>query len=313
MENITDIIDFYLIAFSEVFGQKIFLFPTFLFLYLICLLWNMLIIAILFMDLHLQKPMYFFLRNLSFVDVLYISVVLPKLMNIIFTGNNRVSFTACFTQMYFFTAFACTEIWLLTIMSYDRYVAICFPLHYVLLMEKKRSALLAAGCWASGFLNSLFVTIFASRLSFCRSTQIKQIFCDIKTLTKISCGDIQEFQTMILVESFLMGLCPFLLILMSYSKILANILGLSSIGQRKKAFSTCTSHLTILLIFYGTLLCMYMIPSSDHSEDLDQIFSVLYLAVTPTLNPLIYSLRNKEVKNAIHKIIFKNLFHKIHK
>ncbi|XP_075715651.1 olfactory receptor 1G1-like [Rhinoderma darwinii] len=313
MENITDIIDFYLIAFSEVSGPKFFLFPTFLFLYLICLLWNMLIIAILFMDLHLQKPMYFFLRNLSFVDVLYISVVLPNLMNIIITGNNRVSFTACFTQLYFFAAFACTEIWLLTIMSYDRYVAICFPLHYVLLMEKRRCALLAAGCWASGFFNSLFVTVFASRLSFCRSTQIKQIFCDIKTLTKISCGDIQEFQTMILVESFLMGLCPFLLILMSYSKILANILCLSSIGQRKKAFSTCTSHLTILLIFYGTLLCMYMIPSSDHSEDLDQIFSVLYLAVTPTLNPLIYSLRNKEVKNAIHKIFFKNLFHKIHK
>ncbi|XP_069618561.1 olfactory receptor 5B21-like [Ranitomeya imitator] len=263
----------------------------------------MLIFVTLFMDRHLQKPMYFFLRNLSFVDVLYISVALPKLMDIILTGNNRVSFTACFTQMYFFTAFACTEIWLLTMMSYDHYAAICFPLYYVLIMKKGKCSLLVAGCWLSGFCNSLFVTIFASRLVFCGSTDIKQIFCDIKTLTKISCGDIYEFQTMILVEALFMGLCPFILILMSYSKILANILGLNSIGQRKKAFSTCTSHLTILLIFYGTLLCMYMIPSSDHSEELDQIFSVLYLAVIPTLNPLIYSLRNREVKNALCNIL----------
>ncbi|XP_075199970.1 olfactory receptor 1G1-like [Anomaloglossus baeobatrachus] len=312
MENVTHVIEFYIIPFSTVVGQKIFLFPTFLVLYLICLMWNMLIFVTLFMDLHLQKPMYFFLRNLSFVDVLYISVVLPKLMDIILTGNNRVSFIACFTQLYFFAAFACTEIWLLTMMSYDRYAAICFPLHYVLIMEKKKCGLLVAGSWLSGFCNSLFVTIFASHLSFCSSTYIKQIFCDIKTLTKISCGDLYEFQTMILVEALFMGLCPFLLILMSYSKILANILRLKSIGQRKKAFSTCTSHLTILLIFYGTLLCMYMIPPSAHSEELDQIFSVLYLAVTPTLNPLIYSLRNKEVKNALCNILFKNIFYKSH-
>ncbi|XP_044132830.1 olfactory receptor-like protein OLF4 [Bufo gargarizans] len=310
MENGTRVIDFYIIAFSKVFGQAFILFPTFLSLYLICLLWNMLIFVTLFMDPHLQKPMYFFLRNLSFVDVLYISVALPKLMDIIITENTRVSFAACFTQMYFFSSFACTEIWLLTMMSYDRYVAICFPLHYVLIMKKKKCDLMVAGCWLSGFCNSLFVTIFASRLSFCRSTYIKQIFCDIKTLTKISCGDIHEFQTMILVEAFLMGLCPFLLILMSYSNILANILGLSSIHQRRKTFSTCTSHLTILLMFYGTLLCMYMIPPSEYSEELDQIFSVFYLAVTPTLNPLIYSLRNKEVKNAIHNILFSNFFYK---
>lgn len=310
MENGTHVIDFYIMAFSNIVGQKFLLFPTFLFLYLICLLWNMLIFVVLFMDLHLQKPMYFFLRNLSFVDVLYISVALPKLMDIIITENNRISFTACFAQMYFFTSFACTEIWLLTMMSYDRYVAICFPLHYVILMEKRKCSLLVAGSWLSGFCNSLFVTIFASRLSFCRSTHIKQIFCDIKTLTKISCSDIYEFQTMILVEALLMGLCPFLLILMSYSKIVANILSLRSTGQRKKAFSTCTSHLSILLIFYGTLLCMYMLPPSDNSEDLDQIFSVLYLAVTPTLNPLIYSLRNKDVKNAIHNFLSRNLFYK---
>ncbi|XP_044132828.1 olfactory receptor 1G1-like [Bufo gargarizans] len=309
MENVTQFIDFYIVAFSNIFGQKVFLFPIFLSLYLICLLWNILIFAIIFMDPQLQKPMYFFLRNLSFVDVLYSSVALPKLMDIIITGNNRISFTACFTQMYFFISFVCTEVWLLTLMSYDRYVAICFPLHYMLLMERRKCDLLVTGCWVFGFSNSLFLTIFASRLSFCRSTHIKQIFCDIKTLITISCGDIYKLKTMILVEAWV-GLCPFLLILMSYSKILANILGFSSIGQRKKAFSTCSSHLTILLIFFGTLLCMYMMPPSDHAEDSDQIFSVLYLAVTPTLNPLIYSLRNEEVKNAIHNILIGNVFRK---
>ncbi|KAG8573958.1 hypothetical protein GDO81_008969 [Engystomops pustulosus] len=290
---------FYIVAFSKNSRLKFFLFPTFLSLYLICLLWNILILVILFIDLRLQKPMYFFLRSLSSVDVLYSSVTLPKLMDIIITGNNKISFTSCFTQLYFFTSFACTEVWLLTMMSYDRYIAICFPLHYIILMGKTKCSLLVTGCWVFGFSNSLFLTIFASRLSFCRSTDIKQIFCDIKTLTKISCGDIFEFQTMILVEA-VVGLCPFLLILMSYSKILTNILGLHSVGQRKKAFSTCTSHLSILLIFFGTLFCMYMIPPSDHSEELDQVFSVFYQAVTPTLNPLIYSLRNEEVKDAIH-------------
>ncbi|XP_075129214.1 olfactory receptor 1G1-like [Leptodactylus fuscus] len=309
MENVTHNFDFYIVAFSKVFGQKFFLFPTFLSLYLICLLWNMVIIVILFIDLHLQKPMYFFLRNLSLVDVLYSSVALPKLMDILITGNNRIPFTACFTQMYFFNSFVCTEVWLLTMMSYDRYVAICFPLHYMLLMQKRKCVLLVAGCWIFGFSNSLLLTIFASRLSFCRSTHIKQIFCDMKTLMRISCGDIYEFQTMVLVEAWV-GFCPFMFILISYSKILAKILGLSSVGQRKKTFSTCTSHLMILLIFYGTLLCMYMIPPSDHSEELDQVFSVLYLAVTPTLNPLIYTLRNEEVKNAICGILFSNTYHK---
>ncbi|XP_075061984.1 olfactory receptor 1G1-like [Mixophyes fleayi] len=306
MENNTY---FYIIAFSRTGRQQFVLFSTFLFLYLVCLVWNMIILLVIILDLHLQKPMYFFLRNLSFVDVLYISVALPKLLDIIITGNNRISFTDCFSQMYFFTSLACTEICLLTTMSYDRYVAICFPLHYTLLMEKRKCNLLVAGCWIAGFCNSLFVTIFASHLSFCRSTQINQFFCDIKTLTKISCSDIHEFQTMIFVEAFLMGLCPFLLILMSYTKIISNILQMNSVGQRKKSFSTCTSHLTILLIFYGTLLCMYMRPPSENSEELDQIFSVLYLAVTPTLNPLIYSLRNKEINFAIQSIFLKRQPH----
>nr|DBA30211.1 TPA: hypothetical protein GDO54_006224 [Pyxicephalus adspersus] len=299
MENKTHLVDFYIIAFSKNVGPLFLLFSAFLLLYLISLLWNTLIFVVIFLGGLLQKPMYFLLCNLSSVDVLYISVAIPKVLDIIKTGNNKVSFIACYTQMYFFTSLACTEICLLTTMAYDRYVAICRPLHYTLLMRKRMCILLVAGCWLCGFSNSLFVTIFASRLSFCGSTNLNQFFCDIKTLTKISCGDKIELQTMIFMEGSVMGFCPFLLILASYFKIISHIIKMKSVGQRKKAFSTCTSHLTILLLFYGALLCMYMIPPSENSDQLDQIFSVFYLAVTPTLNPLIYSLRNKDIKNAI--------------
>ncbi|XP_073479710.1 olfactory receptor 7C1-like [Aquarana catesbeiana] len=306
MENKTHQIDFYIIAFSKNGGPLFLLFVTFLLLYLISLIWNMIIFVVIFLDSHLQKPMYFFLCNLSTVDVLYISVAVPKLLDIIITGNNKVSFIACYTQMYCFTSLACTEICLLTTMSYDRYIAICRPLHYTLIMHKRMCNLLVAGCWTSGFSNSLFVTIFASHLSFCGATNLNQFFCDIKTLTKISCGDKKEFQTMIFIEALLVGFCPFVLILMSYTKIISNVLKIKSVGQRKKAFSTCTSHLTVLLLFYGTLLCMYMIPPSENSEQLDQVFSVFYLAVTPTLNPLIYSLRNKDINSAIIHILLRS-------
>ncbi|CAI9621745.1 unnamed protein product [Staurois parvus] len=303
MENKTQPIDFYIIAISKNGRSLFLLFTTFLLLYLISLLWNMVIFAVIFLDGHLQKPMYFFLCNLSSVDILYVSIAVPKLLDIIKTGNNKVSFIACYTQMYCFMSLACTEIFLLTTMSYDRYIAICRPLHYTLIMHKRMCNLLVVGCWTSGFSNSLFVTIFASRLSFCGSTNLNQFFCDIKTLTKISCGDKKDFQTMIFIEALLVGFCPFVLILMSYTKIISNILKMKSVGQRKKAFSTCTSHLTVLLLFYGTLLCMYMIPPSESSEQLDQVFSVFYLAVTPTLNPLIYSLRNKDINIAILNIL----------
>ncbi|XP_075129294.1 olfactory receptor 5V1-like [Leptodactylus fuscus] len=303
MENITLTPDFYFIAFSQIGRPHLVLFAILLPLYIVCIGWNLVIFVVILLDPILHKPMYFFLRSLSFVDILYISVSLPKLFDIIVSGNIKVSFVACFTQMCFFIFLACTEICLLTAMSYDRYVAICFPLHYTILMEKTKCGLLVAGCWISGCCNSVFITVFASDLSFCKSTLINQLFCEIKVLTKISCGDTNRFQIVILIDTFLMGLCPFLLIMLSYAKIILNILGKHSKGQRKKAFSTCSSHLIILVIFYGTLFVIYLRPTSQNSDQLDRIFSVLYLAVTPTLNPLVYSLRNKEIKRAMKNIL----------
>uniref|UniRef100_A0A8C5PTH7 Olfactory receptor n=1 Tax=Leptobrachium leishanense TaxID=445787 RepID=A0A8C5PTH7_9ANUR len=302
MDNHTHYTDFYILAFAgNMFSNtssKHILFVLFGFLYLICILWNLIIITIVYLDPRLQIPMYFFLCNLSFVDVSYSSVTLPKLMNIILSGNNRVSFIACFAQLYFFTSMACTEIVLLTAMAFDRYVAICNPLHYAILMKKKNCILLVICSWVVGSSNSLFVTMFASRLSFCSSRNINQLFCDIKVLTKISCGNTDGFHAMIYIEAVIMGLCPFLIILMSYAKILSSILRINVAKKRMKTFSTCTSHLTVLLLFYGTLLCMYM----KYSPEQDKFISIFYVAVVPMLNPLVYSLRNEDVLGAIKKL-----------
>ncbi|CAN2391217.1 Olfactory receptor, partial [Pristimantis euphronides] len=254
---------------------------------------------VILLDEHLQAPMFFFLRNLSMVDILCTSVTLPKLLDVILTGDNRISYVACLSQLYFLISMLCTEIFLLTAMSYDRYVAICHPLHYVLLMGRRKCFQLVASCWILGCSNSILLTFFASTLDFCRSRNINNMFCDMKILTMLSCGNIKKFEMIIYVEAFLLGLCPFLLILISYSKIIVSILKIHSTGQRSKTFSTCTSHLIVLLIFYGTLFCVYMRPISENSEKFDLIFSVFYIAVTPTLNPLIYSLKNKAIKVAI--------------
>ncbi|XP_063302329.1 olfactory receptor 1496-like [Pelobates fuscus] len=303
MENQTFYTDFYIVVFSTTGGKQILLFFLFGILYLVCVLWNMIIVIMIYFDHHLHIPMYFLLCNLSFIDALYSSVTLPKLMEILLSGNNRVSFTACFAQLFFFSSMISTEIFLLTAMAFDRYVAICNPLHYTMLMKKRNCIILIASSWAAGYSNSLFGTIFSSYLSFCGSNTINQLFCDIKVLMKISCGETERFQALIFVEAITLGLCPFLVIIMSYGKILSNILKINTTKKRNKTFSTCSSHLTVLFLFYGTVICMYMRPPSANSENLDHILSVFYLVVTPTLNPFIYSMRNKEIKNASVKML----------
>ncbi|KAG9465569.1 hypothetical protein GDO78_018078 [Eleutherodactylus coqui] len=305
MENQT--FYFYIVTFSRNVEEQFLFFVMFFLFYIVSIIWNLTIFIVIFLDEHLQAPMYFFLCNLSFVDILYTSVTLPKLLDVILTGDIRISYIACLSQLYFFISSACTEIFLLTTMSYDRYVAICHPLHYVLLMGRRKCFLLVASCWIIACSASIFVTILASTLDFCKSRNINHMFCDMKILTMLSCGNKKKIEIMTYVETFVLGLCPFSLILISYSKIMLSILKMHSSGQRSKTFSTCTSHLIVLLIFYGAISFMYMRPASENSEELDLIFSVFYLAVTPTLNPLIYSLRNKDIKNAIWKKININM------
>ncbi|XP_072006327.1 olfactory receptor 1A1-like [Engystomops pustulosus] len=293
---------FRFIAFSREGVRQPLLSIVFFAIYCIGVLGNLLILLVIVIDRHLHTPMYIFLSNLSSVDIFYINITLPKLLNILLSGDNSMSFSQCFTQLYFYNFIVGTEIMLLSIMAYDRYVAICRPLHYHLIMKKRNLVLLLCMNWISGCLNSLLFISFASQLSFCRSTEIHHFYCDTKALVKISCPTIY-FQILLQLESLLCGPLPFMISLLSYVQIIRTVLQIKSTNSRRKAFSTCTSHLTVLSIFYGTVICTYMTPISENSEIIDQIFSILYTAVTPMLNPLIYSLRNKNVKNALHHLL----------
>ncbi|KAG8574279.1 hypothetical protein GDO81_009122 [Engystomops pustulosus] len=293
--------DFYLTAFSNSTENPLFLFCIFLLIYLIGVLGNVTIITSVIVDFHLHTPMYILLCNLSSVDMIFNSSTIPKLMHMILSGNNSISFKQCFTQLYFYMFAASTEDILLSLMAYDRYVAVCKPLHYHMIMSKQRYVPFLLGTWISGCANSLFLTFSIYQLDLCPSTKINHFFCDIKALEKVTCSHTQ-FYILLYIESLVLGLFPFLLSLTSYIKIILIILRIRSTSGRWKAFSTCTSHLTVLIIFYGVALLMYVKPPSVHFEIQDMVFSIMYTAVTPMLNPLIYTLRNKEVKEALARI-----------
>ncbi|KAM4722815.1 olfactory receptor-like protein OLF3 [Rhinophrynus dorsalis] len=302
MENQTTTQDFQILAFFSDAKKQPLLFLVFFLIYLMGILGNFVIIIVTCMYSQLHTPMYFFLCNLSIIDVCYTTVTLPKLLDILLTANNSISFIQCFTQMFFFTLVGSIEVVLLSSMAYDRYVAICKPLQYHLIMNSKKCALLLVSIWIPGSVNSIFVTLFASKLPLCHSNKIQQFFCNVKALAQISCTN-KGFEILIYVEVLVLGLFPLLLSFTSYIKIILIILRIKSTNGRRKAFSTCSSHLTVLVVFYGTILFMYMKPTSQSSDELDHVFSVLYAAVAPMLNPLIYSLRNKEVKSALIKIV----------
>ncbi|KAM8930739.1 olfactory receptor 8H1-like [Pelodytes ibericus] len=298
MENQTSTNDFEILAFSSNGTSQPLLFVVFFLIYSIGLLGNLIIITVTFMDNHLHTPMYFFLCNLSFIDICYTTVTLPKLMDILLTGNSLISFMECFTQMFFFTFVGSIEVVLLSSMAYDRYVAVCNPLQYHLLMNRRKCFLILVGVWIPGCFNSCVVTLYASNLFFCRTHKIQQFFCNVKALAQIACAT-TGFDIMIYVEVLLLGLCPLFISCASYVKIIRIIMHIKSSGGRSKTFSTCTSHLLVLVMFYGTILFIYLKPTSQYVDGLDQLSSVLYAAVAPMLNPLIYSLRNKEVKSAL--------------
>ncbi|OCT90224.1 olfactory receptor 1468-like [Xenopus laevis] len=300
MENQTQSKCLYFLAFYNN-GQKT---PinsiVFFLIYVIGGLGNLIIIIVIYLDSHLHTPMYCFLCALAFEDICYPTVTLPKLIDILLSGNNSITFIQCFTQMYFFVAFAGVEIMLLSSMAYDRYVAICKPLKYHQIMSRRACVLVIVVNWGFGFVNSALLTSLASKLSICGSDKIKQFFCDIKAVADISC-DTTTFYNSIYIDIFSLGLLTFSINVISYINIIRNILHIKSKHGRQKTFSTCTSHFTVLIILYGSVFWMYMRPPSK-SENLDPIFSVFYVAVTPMLNPLIYSLRNIKVKNALIRI-----------
>ncbi|XP_040297336.1 olfactory receptor 1C1-like [Bufo bufo] len=272
-------------------------------IYLLGVLMNMMIVTLIYLDKQLHTPLYLFLCNLSFVDMCYTTTIIPKLLHMLSSGNYKVSFRECFTQMFFFFLAAVAEDLLLFTMAYDRYVAVCKPLHYHSILSKKVCSFYMAAIWFSAGLNSCFVTVPAMKMSFCNSTTIHHFHCDAKALTKISCAGKEMFYLVIYFESFLLALCPFLCSLISYSKILQVIFHIKSREGKIKAFSTCSSHLTVIMLYYSTAAAVYLLPSSRYSDTLDQVFTLLYATVTPMLNPLIYSLRNKDVKTAVMRLL----------
>lgn len=305
MENCTGATEFILLGLTNDPDLQVPLLLVFLFIYLITLVGNGGMMVIIRSDSHLHTPMYFFLSNLSFVDLGYSSAVAPKMVSALHSGNKVISYNGCAAQLFFFVGFATVECYLLASMAYDRHAAVCRPLHYTTTMTAGVCGLLTVGSYVCGFLNASIHTADTFRLSFCGSNVINHFFCDIPPLLALSCSN-TRIST--LVVFFVVGFNVFftlLAILVSYFFIYIAIQRMHSAEGRKKAFSTCVSHLTAVSIFYGTIIFMYLQPSSSQTMDTDKIASVFYTVVIPMLNPLIYSLRNKEVKNALWKILGK--------
>ncbi|KAE8587908.1 hypothetical protein XENTR_v10022178 [Xenopus tropicalis] len=294
---------FLLEGISEDPDLQIPLFLVFCLTYLLTLAGNIIIVTLICQTPALHKPMYFFLCNLSFIDMSYPTVIQPKLLSMLLTGDRSIAFSACMFQMYFFIILTCAEIIVLTVMAYDRYVAICRPLTYPLLMNKKTCNFMAAATWALSSLDPVPHTVSISRLTFCPPLLINHFYCDPFFVLSSSCTDTFLIDIFTYVFGTTVTCCAFICITISYSFIISTIVKIKSVGGRQKGFSTCGSHLTAVILFYGTILIMYTRPSSKYSSSNGKPFSVIYTVLIPMANPFIYTLRNKEVKTAFWKVI----------
>ncbi|XP_015274545.1 PREDICTED: olfactory receptor 6F1-like, partial [Gekko japonicus] len=301
--NCTDISEFIMLGFGSFHDLQFLLFLVFLAIYIITIAGNLTICFLVVSSSHLHTPMYFFLGNLSCMETFYSSVILPRMLTSLLTGDRAISVKGCVVQLYLFGFLVCTECYLLAVMSYDRYLAVCQPLHYGALMNDKFCLKLAAGSWLCALLPISIIVIVMSSLHFCGPADIDHFFCDFPAFIKLASGDTQLVQLLAFVLSAIDTLPPFVLTLTSYFHIIATILRIPSTTGRKKAFSTCSSHLTVVTIFYGTLMAVYVLPKSETWSDMNKISSLFYTVLTPMVNPLIYSLRNKEVKESLRRWI----------
>ncbi|XP_053119795.1 olfactory receptor 5V1-like [Hemicordylus capensis] len=298
MQNETELTEFILLGFSHLEDIHLLLFVAFLIIYLFTVLWNTVIIILAVVDQRLSTPMYFFLGNLSFLDICYTTTTIPQMLDHLLAERSSISYMGCVFQLYFFFSFLGTECLLLAVMAFDRYVAICNPLRYTIIIGKNICLQLATACWAGGFLNSAVHTVYAFQLPFCGENNIDAFYCDIPPLLKLSCGDISLNQMLLLYIGLFMAWTPFVSILLSYTYIISTVLKIRSSEGRQKAFSTCSSHLTVVLLYYGSAIFTYLRPVSSNSSVNEKLIPLLYSILTPLLNPIIYTLRNKDVKKA---------------
>nr|XP_003423162.1 olfactory receptor 1038-like [Loxodonta africana] len=303
--NSTRVTEFILLGFSVYREIKIILFLLILVAYTLTLLGNFGMISLIWLDSRLHTPMYFFLSNLAFVDFCYSSAIAPKFLETLLTNHRSISFYACATQLGFFLNFLISEMFLLAVMAYDRYVAICNPLLYMVVMSQKVCMQLVLAPYLYSFSVALLHTVVTFRLIYCGPNIINHFYCDDVPLMVLACSDTSLKEILIFIFAGFNMISSLTTVLISYLYIVAAILRIQSTEGRCKAFSTCASHLTAVTIFYGTLIFMYLQPKSNHSLDTDKMASVFYTIVIPMLNPMIYSLRNQEVKNALWKAIEK--------
>ncbi|XP_012602159.2 olfactory receptor 5L1-like [Microcebus murinus] len=303
MENCSTVTEFILLGLSDAPELRAFLLLMFLLIYGVTVLANLGMTALIHVSSVLHTPMYFFLSHLSFIDFCYSSIIVPKMLANILNKDKSISFLGCMMQFYLFCSFAVTEVFLLAVMAYDRFVAICNPLLYMVTMSRKLCVELVSGCYFCGSLCSLIHLCLALEIPSYRSNVINHFFCDLPPLLSLACSDVTVNEVLLFIMASFNEISTIVVIFTSYLFILITILRMRSAEGRCKAFSTCASHLTAIVVFHGTILSIYCRPSSGTSGDADKVATVFYTVVIPMLNPLIYSLRNKDVKEALRKVL----------
>ncbi|KAG6539646.1 olfactory receptor [Crotalus adamanteus] len=301
-ENETGITRFILLGLGNNTELWPFLFLLFLVIYLVIIIGNLLIIVLVANDQQLHTPMYFFLGNLSCLETFYSSTILPKMLSNLLTGDRTITVSGCLSQYYFFGCCVAIETFLLAAMSYDRYLAICRPLLYTSVMNRNLCFQLISGAWLNGLMANSIVVFLIAQFSFCGPNVIDHYFCDLSPLEKLTCSDPSLLKIIVFLLTFIFTLAPFFLTVSSYVCIIASIIRIQSTTGRQKAFSTCSSHLMVVCLFYGTIIIVYMLPDTPTLRQLNKIFSVFYTILTPLANPLIYTLRNKEIHKAFRRI-----------
>ncbi|XP_053459327.1 LOW QUALITY PROTEIN: olfactory receptor 2J3-like [Nycticebus coucang] len=291
-----------LLGFSNWPHLEVVLFVVILIFYLMTLIGNLFIIILSYLDSHLHTPMYFFLSNLSFLDLCYTTSCIPQLLVNLWGPEKTISYAGCMIQLYFVLALGTTECVLLVVMSYDRYAAVCRPLHYTALMHPRVCHLLAVASWVSGFTDSALHTFFTFWVPLCGHRQVDHFFCEVPALLRLSCVDTRANELTLMVMSSIFVLIPLILILTSYGAIARTVLRMPSTTGLQKVFATCGAHLMVVFLFFIPAMCIYLQPPSENSQDQGKFIALFYTVVTPSLNPLIYTLRNKDIRGAVRRL-----------
>ncbi|XP_077170397.1 olfactory receptor 10A7-like [Paroedura picta] len=301
--NQTLVKEFILIGFSSMPKGELLLFPLLLVIYLVTVAGNILIIYVILVDAALQSPMYFFLRNLAFIEICFTLDTVPQMLINLLVKDKTISFVGCAIQMFCFFYFGCAECFVLAAMSYDRYVAICNPLYYATVINRTFCYKLLGGVWMIGIPVSLLQAVWIFNLPFCGHNKVNHFFCDAPPVLKLVCTDTYQYEMQAIASTFVFLMFPCILILISYINIISTILKMPTVGGRRKAFSTCSSHLIVVTLFYGSASLVYLRPKSNYSPEIKKILSLFYTIVTPMLNPFIYALRNSEMRESLKRTL----------